>query len=160
MAPEGHAALSSYLSAQTSRFGALFLGLGERTAELRPRRDTELAVDTAEIGLDGLRADEHPCGDALVRQPIGGELRDLSFGRRQGCRRLSRRDALQFGSGALGPELGADILEDAECCRERLLRKSLPLRPSVDLPENEQRACAFEFEIAWRMPSFVRASPS
>src|SRR4029079_10155624 len=35
LGPQGHAALSSYLSAQTSRFGALFLGLGERAAELR-----------------------------------------------------------------------------------------------------------------------------
>src|SRR6185437_11538756 len=61
----GAAALISYLSAQTSRLGALFLGLGERTAELRARGNAELAVDAAEIGLDRLRADEHPRGDAL-----------------------------------------------------------------------------------------------
>src|SRR6185312_10854994 len=70
-------ALFRYLSAQTSRFESLFLSLGERTAELRARRDAELAVHAAEIGLDRLRADEHPRGDALVRQPIGRELRDL-----------------------------------------------------------------------------------
>ena len=118
---------------------------------MRARRDAELAVDATEIGLDRLRADEHPGGDALVRQAIGRELRDLSFGRSQGCRRLSRRDPLQFGASPLGPELGADVLEDAERRRERLLRESLPLRTSVDLPENEQCACALE----WHRATFV-----
>src|SRR5919202_798845 len=55
----------------------------ERVAELGARADPELAVDVAQVDLDGLRRHEQRLRDVLVRHVLGSHLGDAALARRQ-----------------------------------------------------------------------------
>src|SRR5262249_16643337 len=61
-------------------------GLGGDARELDPRADVELAVDVAQVRLDGARAEDELVGDLAVRSPGGDERGDLALagGERRG----------------------------------------------------------------------------
>src|SRR6185312_12190738 len=52
---------------------------GEGGGKLSSRADFELAVDAAEVHLDGLDGDEQCLSDVLVAHVVGGELRNLAL---------------------------------------------------------------------------------
>src|SRR4051794_12475087 len=67
-------------SGDSLRSRLLALGLGPDTGtELRPRSDPELLVDTGEVRLHGLRADECGVGHLPIGHPGRRQLRDPAF---------------------------------------------------------------------------------
>src|SRR5258705_475439 len=74
--------------------GALIVFLGA----LHARRQAELVVHVAQVGLHRPRGDEQPGGDVLVRYALADESHDIDFG---GCERApSRRWPLPFAATA------------------------------------------------------------
>src|SRR5580700_5406922 len=79
-------------------------GAGQGTAELAARGDAQLGEDLAQVILDRARAQKQPEGDLRVRQPLGGQPRDLRLLRRQ---LYHGGDGGSAGSPAGGPQLAA-----------------------------------------------------
>ena len=115
--------------------------------------DAELPEDVREMALDRAIGEEQSSGNLAVRLALGNEHGDALLG---GCERAGRRcpaaDPLELRPRALGPERGADVLED----RERLLqcrsRFAPPLHAALRDAEREQAAAAVERDLDLRVP--------
>ena len=105
------------------------------------------------MSLDRAIGEEERRGDLLVRSAERDERSDTLLCRREraGSRRAPA-DALQLGSGALGPERCADSLEDGERFLERRSRFAAPLQPPLRGAEGEQRTTAVERELDLCVP--------
>src|SRR5438309_3139786 len=84
--------------------------------KLGPRAEAKLAVDPAQVRLDGLRADEERGACLSVRCSLGDLEGDLQFLQRQlvDCGRYSANrfsGGAEFIASAFGPWTGADGLE-------------------------------------------------
>ena len=101
--------------------------------------DAELSEDAREMPLDRAVGEEERRGDLAVRLALGDERRDAFLGRRERARgRGAAADPLQLGACALGPERGADPLED----RERLLERRRAPRAAASCGAAPRRARA------------------
>ena len=105
------------------------------------------------MSLDRAIGEEERRGDLLVRSAERDERGDTFLCRRKraGSRRAPA-DALQLGSGALGPEHRADSLEDGERFLERRSRFASLLQPPLRRAEREQRPTAVERELDLCVP--------
>src|SRR5215207_923441 len=111
--------------------------VGHARAELRPRRDAELAVRARQVRLDGLWAHEGGARDLAVRHSRRGELGDAALGRGQLGRRAAEADAAELCLGLLGPRRRAEPLEDRGCLAERVGGGAPLLEPAVQAPLDE-----------------------
>src|SRR5919108_1886390 len=125
--------------------------------QLTARVDVELAVDPAEMELDGLVAEEQGRGDFLVRPSLGDPEGDLQLLRRQPLA-LARRPSpepfaagAQLGARAIFPRRGAESLERLERCPELPARHDAPAGPTETLAEAELRASPPEDVVVLRV---------
>ena len=101
--------------------------------------DAELPEDAREVPFDRAVGEEERGGDLAVRLALGDERRDALLGRRERARRRrASADPLELAARALGPERGADPLED----RERLLERRARLAPPLQRAAARRRARA------------------
>src|SRR5713101_222710 len=103
--------------------GRLQGGTRELRAQLTARRDAQLAVDVAQVVLDGLRADEQSFCDLSIARSLAHGQRDLQLLRRKpvgtgkGARSQANPGGLQLVVSACSPTVSAD-------CAERLPRRA------------------------------------
>ena len=103
--------------------------------------------------FDRAVGEEERSRDLAIRLALGDERGDaLLGGSERAGRRRAAADPLELGAGTLGPERGADPLEDRERLLERLPRLAAALRATLCSTEREQRAAAVERELDLRMP--------
>src|SRR5689334_8993281 len=112
-------------------------GPGE-AAQLPARRDPELDEDFPQVPLGSVCADEQLRADRLVRQPVGGQLCDLSF---LGGELVARAQRLladlfagggEFSAGSLSETLrthGGEHLVGGGELRSRIDPAVLPAEP-------------------------------
>ena len=85
----------------------------EPVRELRAGADAELPIGARQRALDRVLGDEEGRGDLAVRAALGDERRDPALGLRQlTARGRAAADPRQLASCLLGPERGAEPLED------------------------------------------------
>ena len=113
--------------------------------ELGARANSQLGVDAREVRLHGPNRDEQCRGHVLVGSSLRDQLRHAALGGRElvPARRPSA-DAAELGTSAVGPDAGADSLEELEGLLEG--RPSVPALPSspVRAAEGHQRAAALD----------------
>ena len=104
----------------------------ERGRDFGAMPDAELPEDVREMPFDRAVGEEERRGDLPVRLAFGDERGDALLGGRQRAgRRRATADPLELGACALGPERGADPLEDGERFLERRPRLAPPLRAAL-----------------------------
>src|SRR4051812_47061343 len=97
----------------------------ERRPQLRTRRDPELRENAVEVGADRAVGEEQPLADLTVRQPLGGQFRDLQLlgGEPIACVRGAWPDLLAGGtqllSRALAPACRAQGVEEVNRVAQR-----------------------------------------
>ena len=110
----------------------------------------ELAVDVAQVVVDGLRAEEQLRRRLARRVALGEHERDLELARRQLVERarvaLARRLAggEQLGPGALRPRRRAELVEGVDGAAQLLARLHAPARAPQPLAVAQARAGLLE----------------
>ena len=123
------------------------MGTRQGLAELLARGDVELREHLAQVVLDRTRTDEEPRPDLGVREPVAGELRDLSFLPGQLCRCLrgARADGLT-GRGGDRLRLPWFFCLSVRLCLQKSVRPARSavglgrgLDPATDRVQNDSR---------------------
>src|ERR1700741_5411197 len=110
----------------------------ERAVQLPARLDGELDVDVAQVPLHGAPAEEEPRPDLRVREPVAGELGDLSLLRGQLVARL--------GAALLGARVAAPVLPAQPFAVEQVRARELGAEPRA--PEARDRLAVERVRVA------------
>ena len=107
--------------------------------------DAELAVDTAEVVLNGVHAQEQDLGDLPVSVTCGGQFGHplLGGGQVQGCGGPEANTG-QLRHGPLRPQWSAEPVEDLPGFLERFAGGPFLLGPPPQLPLDEQGPAELE----------------
>src|SRR5262249_58520838 len=137
-------------------------GAGGAGGEFGAGADPELAVDAAQVVLDGVHADKQRLRDFPVGVTGGRQLSDPFPGRGEVLRRGGpQADARQLRPGPLRPQRGAEPLEDLHGFLEGLAGGPLLFEAPKDLAFREQGPPELERDGESRMVSECqpRATP-
>jgi hypothetical protein len=133
-----------------SRQGPTLVRGLDRGGQLITRRDSELAIDAAEMHFDRLDREVQRGGDLAVGQSARGRARDAQLGRCE-CIAVvevgaaqSETGGLQFVVGALGERSRAAPLREPQPDVELLASGSTLVRASQRRSELDMRASALE----------------
>src|SRR5262245_46109023 len=100
--------------------------------QLRARAQAELRVDAREVALDRADADEHRRRDLAVRPALGDELGHAPLRLGQLARASAAAgDARELGRGLLGPQAGAQRVEELERLVQGLACVAAALRAAL-----------------------------
>ena len=117
----------------------------EPVRELCAGADAELPIGARQRALDGVLGDEEGRGDLAVGAALGDERRDPALGLGQlTARGRAPADPRQLAPCLLGPERGAEPLEDGERLLERQAGGAALLRSPLRDALREQRTRVLE----------------
>src|SRR6476469_5808732 len=141
-----------YRGLLTGETGPGVLVLGELAGQLCSRSDPELAVDPAQVRLDGAHAQEQRVCDLAVRQSAADQVGDPLFGRCQ-VDRAGRPSSDPGGLGGrlVGPQGRTEALEDLQRPIERVPRQSPLLHAAERLALREERSTQLEGLVEQRV---------